>query len=167
MITAVLGAPGSGKSTLALLLVPLLPAHVVLDWDFLMSPAAMLAGQDIRQHPAIWPAYRQLVHSVIDAVEHLPVVLFTVCTPGELTGWPIDAWLLLDCSDDERRRRLALQAGSGMPEDAIRDAHEYRALNLRTIDTTGWAPGRAAQAIAQLVPTMDSSIDGHDRREAD
>lgn len=30
VITAVLGAPGSGKSTLTWLLVPLLPAHVVL-----------------------------------------------------------------------------------------------------------------------------------------
>jgi len=111
VITAVLGAPGSGKSTLASLLGPLLPAHVVLDWDSFMSPAAALAGRDIRQHPETWPAYRQLVHAIVGVVAHLPVVLFTVCTPGELRGWPIDAWLLLDCTDQERRSRLAQQAG--------------------------------------------------------
>jgi hypothetical protein len=55
-----------------------------------------------------------------------------VCTPSELTGWPIDAWLLLDCTDQERRRRLCQQAGPTLPEDAIHDAHEYRALGLRT-----------------------------------
>ena len=145
MITAVLGAPGSGKSTIASLLVPLLPAHVVLDWDSFMSPAAMLAGRGIRQHPETWPAYRQLVHTIVGVVAHLPVVLFTVCTPSELTGWPIDAWLLLDCTDQERRRRLCPQAGPKLSEDAIHDAHEYRALGLRTIDTTGWAPQRTAR----------------------
>jgi ABC-type cobalamin/Fe3+-siderophores transport system ATPase subunit len=150
VVTAVLGAPGSGKSTLASLLVPLLPAHVVLDWDSFMGPASALAGRDIRQHPETWPAYRQLVHAIVGIVAHLPVVLFTVCTPGELTGWPIDAWFLLDCTDRERRRRLAQQAGP-LPEDAIHDAREYRALGLRTIDTTGWAPERAARMIARLV----------------
>jgi len=151
VITAVLGAPGSGKSTLAPLLVPLLPAHVVLDWDTFMSPAATLAGRDIRQHPQTWPAYRELVHSIVGVMSHLPVVLFTVCTPGELTDWPINEWLLLDCTDEERRRRLGQQAGSTLPVDAIHDALEYRALGFRTIDTTGWAPERAARSIAQLV----------------
>jgi hypothetical protein len=151
VITAVLGAPGSGKSTLASLLVPLLPAHVVLDWDSFMGPAATLAGRDIRRHPETWPAYRQLVHTIVGTVAHLPVVLFTVCMPGELADWPIDAWLLLDCTDRERRRRLAQQAGPTPPEDAIHDAREYRALGLRAIDTTGRAPERAARSIAQLV----------------
>jgi hypothetical protein len=84
VITAILGAPGSAKSTLASLLVPLLPAHVVLDWDLFMGPAAALAGRDIRHHPETWPAYRQLVHAVVGVVAHMPVVLFTVCTPGDL-----------------------------------------------------------------------------------
>jgi hypothetical protein len=151
VISAVLGAPGSGKIMLALLLVALLPAHVVLDWDAFMSPAAMLGGRDIRQHPATWTAYRELVHTIVGVVAHLPVVLFTVSTPDELTGWPFDTWLLLDCTDQERRRRFSLQAGPGMPGDAIRDAHGYRALGLRAIETAGWEPELVAQAIAQLV----------------
>ena len=116
-----------------------------------MSPAAALAGRDIRQHPETWPAYRQLVHTIVGVVAHLPVVLFTVCTPGELRGWPIDAWFLLDCTDQERRWRLAQQAGPTLLEDAIHDAREYRALGLRTINTTGLAPERAARSIARLV----------------
>jgi hypothetical protein len=78
-------------------------------------------------------------------------VLFTVCTPDELPGWPIDAWLLLDCTDQERRRRLAQQARPTLPDDAFRDALEYRALGLRTIDTTALAPEEAARSIARLV----------------
>src|SRR6266516_998338 len=49
MITAVLGAPGSGKSTPASLLVPLRPAHAVLDLDSFMEAAAAIAGRDIRR----------------------------------------------------------------------------------------------------------------------
>jgi hypothetical protein len=151
VITAVLGAPGSGKSTLAPLLAPLLPTHVVLDWDSFMGPAAALAGRDIRRHPKTWPAYRQLIQTIVGVVAHLPVVLFTVCTPDQVQGWPIDAWLLLDCTDQERQRRLAGQAGPTRPDDALRDALEYRALGLRTIDTTGLAPEDVARSIAQLV----------------
>lgn len=151
MITAVLGAQGAGKSTLASLLVPLLPTYAVLDWDSFMDPAAAPAGRDIRQHPETWPAYRQLVRAIVGAVAHLPVVLFTVCTPAELPGWPIDAWLLLDCRDQERRRRLGQQARPERPDDALRDAQEYRALGLRAIDTTDRAPEDAALSIAQLV----------------
>ena len=124
MVTAVLGAPGSGKRTLASLLAPLLPTYVVLDWDSLMIPAAALAGRDIRQHPETWPAYRQFARAVVDAVAHLPVVLFTVCTPDELAGWPIGSWILLDCTDQERRRRLGQQPRHEPPEVALRDAQE-------------------------------------------
>src|ERR1017187_6391625 len=38
---------------------------------------------------------------------HLPVALLGVCTPNELKDWPIDAWVVLDCTDEERLRRLA------------------------------------------------------------
>lgn len=151
MITAVLGAPGSGKSTLAPLLAPLLPGHAVLDWDFFIDAAAALAGRDIRQHPETWPAYRELVRTVLSAMAHLPVVLFTVCTPDELPGWPIDAWLLLDCTDPERRRRLSQQARPHWPDEALRDAQEYRALGLPAVDTTDRAPQDAVRSIAQLV----------------
>jgi hypothetical protein len=137
VITAVLGAPGSGKTTAARLLPGLLPGHVVLDWDAFMEPASALAGQDIRQYPRAWSAYRALVRAVADAIAPVPAVLLGVCTPVELAGWPIGAWLLLDCADPERRRRLRGPGGPASADDAITDAAAYRELGLPVIDTTG------------------------------
>ena len=98
MITSVLGAPGSGKSTVAPLLAELLPEHMVFDWDAVMERAEALAGRSIREHPATWPAYRQLIRAVLDMLTSQPVVLLGPCSPAELTGWPIDTWALLDCA---------------------------------------------------------------------
>ena len=157
MIAAVLGAPGSGKSTVAGPLRSLLPSYVVIDWDDFMVPAAALAGRDIRQHPDTWPAYRHLVRAVIDATAHLPVVLLGVCTPDELRGWPIASWVLLDCTNQERRRRLRQDSRLSDLPDAVRDAREYRALGLPVVDTTALTPGEVAAEIARLVQYRDEA----------
>jgi energy-coupling factor transporter ATP-binding protein EcfA2 len=125
VITSVLGAPGSGKSTIAPALAGLLPGHADLDWDAFMEPAAALAGREIPDNPETWPAYRELVHAVIGSMAHLPVVLLGVCTP-ELNDWPIDAWVFLDCTDQERQQRLGRHADPQRLADAIRDGREYR-----------------------------------------
>jgi energy-coupling factor transporter ATP-binding protein EcfA2 len=151
VITTVLGAPGSGKTTLVPLLSGLLPGYVVLDWDAFMVPAAALAGREIRSSPATWPAYRQLVRSVTEQIAHLHVVLLGVSTPAELEGWPVSAWVLLDCTDQERRRRLAVRDRPGEAETAISDAREYRPLGLPAIDTTGLAPQTAARRLATQI----------------
>jgi hypothetical protein len=155
VITAVLGAPGSGKSAVAEPLAALLPTHVVLDWDVFMEPAAALAGRQIVGHPETWPAYRQLVGAVVAALAHLPVVLLTVCTPDELAGWPIDVWMLLDCSDQERRQRLAGQASQDRLAEGIHDAAEDRSLGLPVIDTTGHTPADVAADLARLVLRLE------------
>lgn len=157
VITAVLGAPGSGKSAAAGALAELLPAHIVLDWDAFMAPAAALAGREIRQNPDTWPAYRQLVRTVLDSVRHLPVVMLGVCTPAELSGWPIDAWAVLDCADQERLRRLTHRGDPESAEDAVADAREYRSLGLPTIDTTGLTSARAANELANFVRLQEGS----------
>ena len=159
VITYVLGAPGSGKSTAVRPLASLLPTHVVLDWDAFMVPAAVLTDRDITEHRDTWPGYRQLVRAVLAATAHLPVVLLGVCTPAELKDWPIDAWVLLDCTDQERRRRLCQHADSGRVEDAIRDGREYRLLGLPMIDTTDRSPAAAAVELARFI----QSLDGPDR----
>jgi hypothetical protein len=148
VITAVLGAPGSGKTAVARPLAALLPGHSIVDWDVLMDPAAALAGRPIRHSPSTWPAYRDLVRAVIGLLAPRPVVLLGVCTPSELRDWPISAWVLLDCADQERRRRLDSE---GRPDDidsAITDARQYRALGLPVIDTTSRTPAQVAAAIA-------------------
>jgi hypothetical protein len=75
-----------------------------------------------------------------------------VCTPGELAGWPPGGWLLLDCADQERRRRLA---GSASADDAVDDAAAYRALGLPAIDTTNRIPQQVAEDIAWFVRRLE------------
>jgi hypothetical protein len=150
VITAVLGAPGSGKTAVAGPLAALLPRHAVLDWDALMEPATALAGRPIRQSPSTWTAYRDLVRAVIRILAPRPVVLLAVCTPSELPDWPINAWVLLDCADQERRQRLASDGRLGDIDGAIADARQYRDLGLPVIDTTGRTPSQVAAAIAQF-----------------
>jgi hypothetical protein len=106
MITVVLGAPGSGKSTVTPPLRTLLPGCMVMDWDVFMEPAAQLAGRDIRSHPETWPGYRQLVRTTLDTMAGQRVVMLGVTAPDDLEGWPVSSWLVLDCTDHERRRRL-------------------------------------------------------------
>ena len=159
VITSVLGAPGSGKTTIAPALAGLLPGHAVLDWDAFTRPAAALAGREIPGSPATWPAYRELVHAVIGVMAHLPVVLLGVCTPDELKDWPIGTWVLLDCADQERRRRLARHAGPQRLADAIGDGREYRQLGLPVIDTTGRTPMAVAAELARFIQSLYQSGD--------
>jgi energy-coupling factor transporter ATP-binding protein EcfA2 len=151
VITSVLGAPGSGKTTIAPALAGLLPGHAVLDWDAFMKPAAALAGREIRDNPATWPAYRELVHAAIGVMAHLPVVLLGVCTPAELKDWPIHTWVLLDCSEQERRRRLGQFAAPQRLADAIDDGRQYRQLGLPVIDTSSRTPTAVAAELARFI----------------
>lgn len=157
MITYVLGAPGSGKTTAARPLASLLPDHVVVDWDAFMAPAAALAGRDITQHREAWPAYRQLVRVALEAMAHQPVVLLGVCTPDELEGWPIDAWVLLDCSDEDRQRRLGPTLRADRLTEALHDAAGDRSLGLPVIDTTGRTTEEVAADLARFVRRMEHS----------
>jgi cytidylate kinase len=141
MLTYVLGAPGAGKSVVAPLVRESLRTQVVVDWVALMAAASELAGRDVRRSPTTWPGYDRLVRAVVEAVMPSPVVVLGVRTPDELEDWPIDAWVLLDCSDTERRRRLGSCRDSAAVEEALADACDYRVLGLSVIDTTGRTPG--------------------------
>jgi hypothetical protein len=152
VITAVLGAPGSGKTAVARPLA----GYAVLDWDALMDPAAALAGRPIRQGPSTWPAYRELVRAVISILEPRPAVVLGVCTPSELRSWPVSAWVLLDCADQERRRRLDSDGRPDEIEGAVTDGRQYRALGLPVIDTTGRTPSQVAAAVALFVGRASS-----------
>jgi hypothetical protein len=159
VISVVLGAPGSGKSTVVPLLKDLLPSHVIVDWDDFMTPAAALAERDIRTHPETWPAYRQLVRSVVDCLAGWPVVLVGVGTPDELQGWPVSSWLVLDCSDRERSHRLKQAGRSADAPDAVADAAQYRSLGLPVVDTSGKAPLEVAHELARRLAQPRSAQD--------
>ena len=149
MLTIVLGAPGSGKTTVARELPSALPGHVVVDWDDFMPAAGALAGRDVRLSPDLWDAYRQLVRSVIDVLRPVPTLLLGVCTPDELTGWPDARWVLLDCDDDERRRRLTGRREEDV-EGALADARQYRRLQLPAVDTSGRPVDVVSRELAAL-----------------
>jgi broad-specificity NMP kinase len=151
MTTHILGAPGAGKTTLAAPLREAMPDYVVVDWDAFVAPASALAGRDIRESPATWPAYRQLVRAVVDELAGTPLVILGVCTPDELAGWPIDSWLLVDCSDRERRARLSERMTPAQVDAALLDAARYRSLGLRTVDTTGRSPADVSEDLAAMV----------------
>lgn len=151
VITVVLGAPGSGKSTVIEPLTALLPGHVLLDWDAFMHPAAALAGRDIRLHPETWPAYRELVQTVAMSVATVPVVLLGGATPDELERLPASAWVVLDCSDEERRQRLHAGGRDHDIGSAIADAQDYRSLGLPVIDSTARPPAVVAADVASFV----------------
>jgi hypothetical protein len=150
VLTYVLGAPGSGKTTLEPMLRPLLPGCVVIDWDSFMDAASALAGRDIRRSPETWPGYRNLVRTIVDSIRPHPTVLLGVCTPDELRGWPVDAWVLLDCSDEERVQRLGVDRAQDLAK-ALADARSYRSLDLPVIDSTGLSPQDVGVAVAALI----------------
>jgi hypothetical protein len=54
----------------------------------------------------------------------------------ELRDWPIGAWILLDCTDQERQQRLSSDAWPDDIEAALTDARQYRSLGLPVIDAT-------------------------------
>jgi broad-specificity NMP kinase len=150
VLTYVLGAPGSGKTTVSPLLQQCLPNHIVVDWDAFMKAASALAGREVRRNPDTWPSYRSLVRAIVESIRSHPTVLLGVCTPDELDDWPIDVFVLLDCSDDQRQERLRRLSPDELA-DAIADARQYRALDLPMIDTTDRRPQDIASALAELI----------------
>jgi len=87
----------------------------------------------------------------------VPVVLFGVATPDELDGLPIRAWVLLDCSDEERRLRLHADGRDHDSDAAVRDARHYRSLGLPVIDTTARTPALVAADLADFVMQNERS----------
>ena len=150
MLTIVLGAPGSGKSTVARHLRSNLRHCAVLDWDDFMPAVSGLSGRDVRVTPDLWAPYAELLRSIVTALGNLPVLLFGVCTPDELADWPEARWVLLDCDDVERRRRLSARAPHEV-DQALADAEAYRRLGLDAVDTTHRSVEQVADAVARAV----------------
>jgi broad-specificity NMP kinase len=152
-MTYVLGAPGSGKSTIALLLRSALATHIVIDWDAYIPAASELAERDVRRSPSTWPSYRRLVRALVDTIHPAPLVLLGVCTPDEVEGWPIDETILLDCADEELRRRLRATRDATDIDvtEALADAARYRNLDLPVIETTNRTPQAIAQELTDVI----------------
>ncbi len=119
-----------------------------------MGPAGALARGDISATPATWRTYGLLVRAVVDQIVPTNLVLLGVCTPDELSDWPTGKWLLLDCSDDERRARLAPREDTAQIKDALEDAANYRGLGLPALDSTGLTPRQVAGELANRIKQL-------------
>jgi len=159
MLVYLVGAPGTGKTTLVPHLRHRLADWVVLDWDFLQAHASTLAGSDIRDTPSLWAAYDDLVLAAVMEISSSGVscAVVGVRTPPELPRWPIDVWILLDCSDAIRSARLSASGRAAAVDAAVSDAAKYRSLGLTTLDSSA-PPEDVARQLEELIGLADARL---------
>jgi hypothetical protein len=149
----VAGAPDAGKTRVCGALVELHTAYVALDMDVLIDSASRLAQGDIHFDAATWPAYRALWFDVLEALRrnHQIPVLFAAFAPDDLEaaglpdGWSGAEWLLLDCSEATRRKRLAER---GWPEERVNSALSDATALRRGVAVRLETDSRDASAVA-------------------
>ena len=120
------------------------------------GPPELSARADISATPTTWRTYGLLVRAVVDQIVPTNLVLLGVCTPDELSDWPPGKWLLLDCSDDECRARLAPREDTRQIKDALEDAANYRGLGLPTLDGTSVTPRQVAREPNRVKQLLES-----------
>jgi hypothetical protein len=108
-----------------------------------------------------WPAYNRLWARIVNMMTraHVPVLLSAPVTPSEWNR-AVDevgarlstTFLLLDCADDLRARRLSERGWSATKVDcAIADASDLRELGLQVLDTTKRSVGDVGAELISLV----------------
>lgn len=159
MLVYLVGAPGAGKTTLVSHLRRRLVDWVVLDWDFLQQHSSALAGSDIRDTPSLSARYDDLVLAAVKEISNSGVncAVVGVRTPSELPRWPIDVWILLDCSDSIRSDRLSVSGRASDIDMAVSDAANYRSLGLVTLDTSA-PPEDIARQLEVLIGMADARL---------
>jgi hypothetical protein len=167
-LNIVTGAPGAGKSAALEAFLALRAPFVAWDIDWLLAPASALARLDIRTTAEAWPAYNSLWLEVLHGVirNGATPVLFAPLDPRDLPadtvpGWCGGVrWLLLDCSDEERIRRLAARGDqAGVQAEALADAAFLRSSISDQVDSGGLPPAEVALRILTWLregPAMSS-----------
>jgi hypothetical protein len=121
-----------------------------------MQPAGQLIGRSIRADRSAWPFYDALVRAVLEQLsDDARFVLLGVRTPDELQGWPIGAWILLDCADDVRVTRLGERLGAADLVEAIENGQSYRKLGLPVVDSTSRTIDEVAEDLTSLIDHPD------------
>lgn len=151
-LLVVVGASGSGKTTI----FPLLARHLagecmVFDADWLIDPL----GGDVTTLD--WDLLRNLWLHVAHGVAQngLPTLLVGALLPEQLETLDSRRWigslhyLLLDCEDDTRRRRIDDRpaARTHDVEPQIAFAQHLRSRFSAVVDTTSADPDRSADEV--------------------
>lgn len=152
----VTGAPGLGKSTALQALLDLKADVIAFDIDWLVSSVGKLTGKSVPFDSSIWEPYNQLWFDVLDSIvrNHQTPILFAPLDRSDVESLKTVAqtsvvWLLLDCDDGERERRLRRRPDwtEARIRGACEDAEVLRDQIARRIDTAARTPVEVAQEI--------------------
>lgn len=160
-LSIVTGAPGSGKTTALAALLRRPNPYLAFDIDWLTLTASDLAQSDIIFDRTTWPAYNALWLEVLEAVHRNgKVVIFfspfditDVAQAGQAPWYQRIEWLLLDCDDATRQRRLSARSewSDEMITEALSDAQSLREHFPERIDTTTHTPDEVAETVLRWV----------------
>ena len=154
----VTGASGSGKTTIFPELLSRMAGWcVVFDVDWLIDPLGRAAKDGQIDWPAFTDTWLHVAHGL--AQNGLPTLLLAPFIPENLDHLPGRAWvgdihyLVLDCPDDERRRRMeARRRWRARDIDAQTEFGRWLRGNLSpAVDTTMRSPSEVADAVADWV----------------
>lgn len=157
-LIVVLGASGAGKSAVLPHLVRALAGEaVVFDGDWLIDPLARHPGTAEVDWPTLRDLWLHVAHGV--AQNGLPTVLLAPFLPAQLDELPGRRWIgslqvvVLDCADDERRRRLEARPAwrAHDIDEQITFGRRLRRRPGPIVDTTTGTPIEAAARIARCV----------------
>jgi hypothetical protein len=157
----VVGASGSGKTTIFPELLGCLAGEcAVFDVDWLIDPLRRGAHDGEIDWPSFRDTWLHVAHGV--AQNGLPTLLLGPFIPEHLDELPGRAWigdihyLVLDCPDDELRRRIeARPAWRARDIDAQTAFARWLRTNLTpVINTTRFSPAEVAEAVAGWVRTV-------------
>ncbi len=153
----VTGVPGAGKTTTLNAFLGLQTEYIAFDIDWLAEAASKLAGKDIYSNSSTWTPYGLLWFEVLHAIykNGRTPVFFTPNDPQDLeqSGEPAWCssveWLLLDCDDRTRRKRLGQRPDwtEAMIMEAQIDAQILRQSVPLIVDTGLLSPDEAAAKI--------------------
>lgn len=156
----VTGAPGAGKSTTVQALLALKSKVIVFDIDWLADSASDLAQRSIYTDSTTWKPYRKVWLDILQSISfnHHPSVLFAPISKSDLEGI-IDtatlSWLLLDCSDQERIKRLEQRRWSqDKIQEALNDANELRQEFSQVLDTARFTPEETARQVLEWLTRL-------------
>lgn len=162
-LRVVSGAPGSGKTTLVEAMLQIEHEFMVFDIDWLIEHGSDLIGKRIQEAPEAWQPWSQLWFEVLHSVIRNggAPIFFCPNSPADFARFGVPDWceevhwLLLDCPDEERIKRLNWRGWADTDIDAANvDATELRAQILITITSNIEPAALAQQVINWAVETV-------------